>query len=118
MLIISAEHQALQKGSQGIMEILAKRKKGFTLFSFLEKAAGEAQVKDHIKYMKPSTSKEPGPYKESTVELSLETLTLKGVRLSGCYSPGIDFSVGSGSLMCLSRLLYSLRLKHTGNCEY
>ncbi|MBW2609594.1 MAG: type II secretion system protein M [Deltaproteobacteria bacterium] len=76
MAALSAEFKARKKDSQEIQKILAGRKQGFTLFSFLERSAGEAQVKEHIKYMKPSTSKGTGPYKESTVELKLETLTL------------------------------------------
>ena len=74
---LSSDYQRYQKGSQDIKQILARRKKGFTLFSFLEEAAGNADVKDHIKSMKPSTSAAPGPYKESLVEIKLEAVTLK-----------------------------------------
>ncbi|RLB28591.1 MAG: hypothetical protein DRG66_03385, partial [Deltaproteobacteria bacterium] len=56
--------------------VLAKRKKGFTLFSFLEGTAGDAGVKAYIKYMKPSISTGPGPYQESLVEMELEEITL------------------------------------------
>jgi general secretion pathway protein M len=73
---LRADYQAYQKGSQGIQQAIAKRKKGFTLFSFLEKAAGEAEVKARIKYMKPSISSGTGPYKESMVEMKLEAITL------------------------------------------
>ena len=52
-------------------------KKGFTLFSFLDDAAGKAQVKEYIKYMKPSTSKEESDYQETLVELKLEALTME-----------------------------------------
>ena len=74
---LSSEYHRYKKGSQGIKQILARRKKGFTLFSFLEKAAGDADVKAHIKHMKPSTLTGPGPYKESLVEMKLETITLQ-----------------------------------------
>ncbi|MCK4389000.1 MAG: type II secretion system protein M [Desulfobacterales bacterium] len=74
---LRAEFQAYQKGSQGIQQTLSRRKKGFTLFSFLEKAAGEAQVKARIKSMKPSVSSGKGPYKESMVEMRLEAITLE-----------------------------------------
>ena len=77
VVMLSAEYQAHQKSAKDIQQILVKRKKGFTLFSFLDKAAGEAKVKEHIKYMKPSTSKGMGPHKESLVELKLEAITLK-----------------------------------------
>ena len=75
--MLSTEYQAYQKTSQGIAQSLARRKKGFTLFSFLEKAAGEAQVKANIKYMKPSVSTSIGSYKESLVEMKLEGITLR-----------------------------------------
>lgn len=74
---LSSEYYRYQKGSQRIKETLARRKKGFTLFSFLEKSAGDAGIKAHIKYMKPSISAGPGPYKESLVEMKLEAITLK-----------------------------------------
>jgi len=77
MLRMQAEYQNYQSGSQGMERFLANRKRGFTLFSFLEQAAGAAEVKEHIKYMKPSTSKGNGPYKESMVEIKLETITMK-----------------------------------------
>ena len=58
-------------------QLLAKRQKGFTLFSFLEQEAAQSDIKGHIKYMKPSSSQGTGPYKESTVEMKLEGVTLK-----------------------------------------
>ena len=77
IIMLSAEYQAYRRGSQGVQQILVRRKKGFTLFSFLEEAAGDADVKAHIKYMKPSISTGPGPYKESLVEIKLEAITLQ-----------------------------------------
>ncbi|MBW1676825.1 MAG: type II secretion system protein M [Deltaproteobacteria bacterium] len=74
---LRGEYQAYQKGAQGIQQTIARRQKGFTLFSFLEKAAGEAEVKAHIKSMKPSISSGTGPYKESMVEMKLEGITLQ-----------------------------------------
>jgi len=74
--VLSARYQDLKKGSSQMENILSRRNKSFTLFSFLERAAGEARVKDHIKYMNPSTSKGSGPYRESLVEIKLEGITL------------------------------------------
>jgi general secretion pathway protein M len=74
---LRAEYATYEKGSQGIQRALSSRKKGFTLFSFLEEAAGAAEVKEHIKYMKPSSTSSTGPYKESTVEMKLEGITLE-----------------------------------------
>ena len=70
------EYLALQQGSDILAQRLAKRPKSFTLFSFLEKAAGEAEVKENIKYMKPSATSGKGPFKESLVEMKLERITL------------------------------------------
>ena len=77
ILKLRDEYETYKKDTYGIQDILGKRKKGFTLFSFLEKAAGEAGVKSHIKYMKPSASKGTGTFKESMVEMKLEGITLQ-----------------------------------------
>ena len=74
---LRAEYQTYQNSSQGIQQVLGKRRRGFTLFAYLEEAAGKAEVKTNIKYMKPSTSSGTGPYKESTVEMKLEAVTLE-----------------------------------------
>ena len=73
----SAVYRDLKQGARGIEETISSRNKGFTLFSFLEGAAGEAGVKDHIKYMKPSVSRGTGGLEESTVEMKLEGIALK-----------------------------------------
>ena len=77
MYSLSADYKALQGGSLNIKQALSQRPKDFTLFSFLEKQAGKAGVKPNIKYMKPSTSVETGPYQESSVEMKIEKITLK-----------------------------------------
>ncbi len=74
---LSAEYEAYRVDSKGVQQLLTKRPKGFTLFAFLDRAAGEAGIKERIEYMKPSTSKGTGPYKESMVEMKLEAVTLK-----------------------------------------
>ena len=76
ILKLAAEYQTYKKSTQGIAQSLSRRTRGFTLFSFLERSADEAKVKDHIKYMKPSTSKGSGPYKESLVEMQLDQISL------------------------------------------
>lgn len=70
------EYLALQQDSDILAQRLAGRSKNFTLFSFLEKAAGDTGIKDNIKYMKPSASTGKGPFKESLVEMKLEKITL------------------------------------------
>ena len=73
----SAKLKALRSNSQGIEQSLMKREPGFALFSYLERAGRMAKVKDNIKSMKPSDSKGQGDYKESTVELRIEAITLQ-----------------------------------------
>ena len=77
IILLSSEYRTLKAGSRDIQKALAGRPKSFTLFSFLEKQAGRAGVKANIKHMKPSTSTTTGPYKESSVEMKLEDITLK-----------------------------------------
>ena len=77
ILKLRDEYETVKKGTRGIQNILRERKKGFTLFSFLERAAGKVGVKSHIKYMKPSVSKGTGTFKESMVEMKLEGITLQ-----------------------------------------
>jgi general secretion pathway protein M len=73
---LSSEYNRYRRSSQGIQQVITNRRKGFTLFSFLESKAGDAGVKAYIKYMKPSISTEAGPYQESMVEMKLEEITL------------------------------------------
>lgn len=55
----------------------SKRKKGFTLFSFLDRLSGKAGLKEHITYMKPSTTtRKNSPFKTSMVEMKLQAVTL------------------------------------------
>ncbi len=77
VVALGAKYRSYKSGSRGLQNILVRRAAGFTLFSFLEKAAGEALVKGHIKYMRPSTLKGTGPYKESMVEMKLEGISLE-----------------------------------------
>ncbi len=77
IVALSSEYRTLSVDSGDIGVILARRPKGFTLFSFLEEEAGKAAIKSNIKYMKPSISTDAAPYKESSVEMNLENITLQ-----------------------------------------
>lgn len=77
IIALRDEYRTLRVDSGNIGVILARRPKGFTLFSFLEEHAGNAGIKSNIKYMKPSLSAETMPFRESSVEMSLEGITLK-----------------------------------------
>ena len=76
MAALRQEYLLLQQDSNTLAQRLTSREQSFTLFSFLEKAAGDAGVKENIKYMKPSASSGTGPFKESLVEMKLERITL------------------------------------------
>jgi hypothetical protein len=75
--LLSSEYMALKSDSKDVAKALATRRKDFALFSFLEQQANRAAVKTNIKHMKPSTSNTTGPYKESSVEMKMEGVTLK-----------------------------------------
>jgi len=70
---LSVVYQEYQKGSMDVKRILAKRNNGFTLPSYLEDAARKTEVIGYRTEMKslPSSSKDGGPYEESTVEMKL-----------------------------------------------
>jgi len=76
ILRLSNEYRSHKRNNRNMERFLARRAKNFTLFSYLERAAGETDVKRHIKYMRPSTSNIAGPYRESVVEMKLEGVTL------------------------------------------
>ena len=77
IMLLSAEFDALQGSSGGIGKALAERPKGFTLFSLLERTAGQVNLKDRIKYMKPSKSQAKGQFKISSVEMQFEQITMR-----------------------------------------
>jgi len=75
---LQARYLAINRKMKISMARFQQRPKGFTLFSFLDRLAGEAGVKDHISYMKPSRKAEKNSrYKISRVEMKLESITLE-----------------------------------------
>lgn len=59
---------------------LNRREENFTLFSFLDRLAGDSGVKDTITYMKPSMeSSEQGNQRLSLVEMKLEAVNLENL---------------------------------------
>ncbi len=72
---LQKEYRTYQKSAGDLEERIQKRSPLFSLFSFIEKQAAGARLKEQIKYMKPSSS-EDGPLLESQVEMSLDAITL------------------------------------------
>jgi general secretion pathway protein M len=78
MRSMKSEYQALQKQANTTKASLAKRKKTFSLFSFLDRLIGEVGIKENVKYMKPSTSiQKETKFKITTVELKLQAITME-----------------------------------------
>jgi general secretion pathway protein M len=74
---MKSEYQAIQRRASASTQRFAGRKANFTLFSFLDSLAGDAEIKEHITYMKPSTSTpKDSPYKISLVEMKLQNITM------------------------------------------
>ncbi|MBU4075718.1 MAG: hypothetical protein KKI12_07650 [Proteobacteria bacterium] len=78
MLVLKSKHDAIGNRADLSKLRFAKREKNFTLFSLIDCLAGKAAIKDHIVYMKPSTSvSKNSNYKVSSVEIKVQDITLK-----------------------------------------
>jgi general secretion pathway protein M len=60
-----------------LLEGMVRSTSGFSLLSFLETLAAKNGIKKQIAYMKPLTTPANERYRESSVEMKLEGLTLK-----------------------------------------
>ena len=70
-------HALMMQSAEGIRSRLALREKSFTLFSYLDRSAGSAGVKEHIAYMKPSGSDlHRSDFKVFQVEVKLQSISL------------------------------------------
>jgi general secretion pathway protein M len=75
---LQSDYTALTQQAKISKSRFQRRQKGFTLYSFLDRLAGESGIKDRISYMKPTkTVQKNSPYKISRVEMKLEAITLK-----------------------------------------
>jgi general secretion pathway protein M len=78
MFDLKAEYDTLRRNEKISVGRFSERQKGFRLFSFLDRLAGETRIKDHITYMKPSTSIEKNTqYKITQVEMKLQNITME-----------------------------------------
>lgn len=73
------DYLLVKKREGGIRDRLAKRSRDFALFTFVDRMADQAKIKDTIQYMKPSATTGEGPLQESLVELKLQGTTLEGL---------------------------------------
>jgi general secretion pathway protein M len=74
---LKSEYETLTLNVRDTASDLARRPKGFTLFSFLDGLAGRSGIKQNIAYMKPSTAQlKNSPYALSIVEVKVQSLTM------------------------------------------
>lgn len=77
MQSLQSEYEELLQRGNRLEARLVSRKKGFSLFSFVEALAGQTGVKAHIAYMKPSTGRRrDGRFEVSQVEMKLKDIDL------------------------------------------
>ncbi|MBW2439101.1 MAG: type II secretion system protein M [Deltaproteobacteria bacterium] len=75
---MQSEYNSLTQQATMSISRFQRRPKGFTLYSFMDRLAGESGIKDRISYMKPSkTAQKNSPYKISSVEMKLDEITLE-----------------------------------------
>lgn len=74
---MQSRYSQLSRQSNTLEQRLSKRPREFGLFSFLEKMAAEAEVKDNIAYMKPSDATGEGGLQQIMVEMKLKGVNLK-----------------------------------------
>ena len=78
MKTLRLEYLSIQKKAESSKQGFENRTAGFTLFSFLDSLAGDTGLKDHIAYMKPSTTVAEGSgLKISRVEMKLSEITME-----------------------------------------
>jgi len=76
VLALREEYTRLREKTR-ILEDMVRSTPGFSLLSFLETLATRNQVKKQIAYMKPVTTPTSDKYRESSVEMKLESISLK-----------------------------------------
>ena len=74
---MQSRYKQLSLQSNTLEQRVSKRSGEFGLFSFLEKMAAEAEVKENIAYMKPSDATGDGVLQQSMVEMKLKAINLK-----------------------------------------
>ncbi len=112
MVALAQEYQVVVRQNRGNRSALKNRPPTFTLFSFLDQLAGEAGVKSHITYMKPSTTDAAsGEYRLSQVEMKLDAVGLE--RLAS-FLYRIEMS---GNAVFVKRLSISRRDAEAGGVD-
>ena len=77
MKVLGQEYGALKLRAEAVQRVLSGRSEGFSLFSYLEKKAGDIQLKSHVKYINPLKGATTGSFEESSAEMRLDSITMK-----------------------------------------
>ena len=97
---LQSEYNTLKQQATVSTSRFQGRQKGFSLYSFMDRLAGESGIKDQITRMKPTkTAQKNSPYKISRVEMKLEAVTLE--QLTN-YLYGIETSENMVSIKKIS----------------
>ena len=100
MRILQSEYGIIGERAGLSKKRFQARSNDFTLFSFLDRLADKSGIKNHITYMKPSTSaREKSGYKVSKVEMKLQSITLKQLT---AYLHGVETSKNVVSIKRIS----------------
>jgi len=96
------EFGRLNTQNQSFEKQYADRPQNFTLFSFLDQSAGQAGIKDHIAYMKPSKTRP----KNSTLQISKVELKLQEITM-GQLTPYLHAVETSPNMLFIRRISIS-----------
>lgn len=100
--LLQAEYRQTSQKAEQAQRFIQRRRRGFTLFSFLETLAGKTNVKNNIAYMRPtSTADKDSPYRLSLVEMKLADITTSQLM---AYLHGIE---ASNNMIFVKRLSIS-----------
>jgi len=100
MSALQSEYGIIKEKAVTYKKRFNARNKNFTLFSFLDRLADKTGIKNHISYMKPSTSdKGQSGYKISKVEMKLQSITLSQLT---SYLHGVETSKNVVSIKRIS----------------
>jgi len=77
MVEVCSEYHKLKSEAETVQKISSKRDSNFSLFSFLENISRNNNIKENVKYMKPSDVKTSGSFKESMVEMEIANINLQ-----------------------------------------
>ncbi|MGB5987263.1 MAG: hypothetical protein WBG37_18305 [Desulfobacterales bacterium] len=77
---LRAQYESAMAAAARYRAQISQREQEFTLFSFLDRLAGQAGIKANISYMKPSTTAlEDSDLSLESVELKFQAVTLKQI---------------------------------------